>query len=238
MRVFLSFSFRDDDKELVERLQSLLRSHGVGSRTGRVADGEPLTPAVQGMIDECDAVVALMTRRDKLEGQERWRTHPWVRDEINYARNGEKPAIAILEDGVEPEGMYAENERIHLDRADPLDAFLRLSRQLASWKKGFGRTVKARVLPDEIGHEADTCKYRFWTDGHSGDWVDAPLIPAQGGTELLIRGVPDEDALIELQVDRQGNGGWRSRAIGQYVTIELQQAIGRAGGEVPPGGRP
>ena len=228
MDVFLSFSFRPEDKELVEQLQTLLRSHGIRPVTGRVLDGESVTAGVLKRVESSDAVVSLMTRRDPLgaPGQNRWRTHPWVRDEINHARGRNMRTIALVEDGVEPEGAYLDNERIPLSREKPLPAFLALSERLASWKRGFGRKLMARILPPNLGHDVIVdnsyhCRYRFWTEGSPSDWCEGSLIPAQGGTLLYVRGVQDDDALIEVRVERHGEIAWRSVATSQHVTIEL-----------------
>ncbi len=228
MDVFLSFSFRPEDRELVDQLQQLVRAHGIRAVTGRRNDGGDLTEEIKKKIEEADALVALMTRRDPIgdAADMIWRTHPWVRDELNHAREKESLAIALLEEGVENVGMYAERERVPLDIADPLPAFLALAEHLANWKNRLGRDLRVRVLPGEIGHEVETCRYRFWTDGQHGDWFDATLIPAQGGTELYVRGVPDERALIQLEVARNGTDAWRSVATSQHVTVELNEAGG------------
>ena len=172
-----------------------------------------------------------MTRRDRLGGEERWSTHQWVRDEINYGRTVDKRAIAIVEGGVDNTGMYEDNERIDFDAADPLPAFVRLSRQLASWKQQHGRTVRAFVLPDDVRRRADSCRYRLWTDDARGEWTEAALIPAVGGTQVLIRGVPDDDALIELEVDGGGEVSWRSRATPQSLMIEVLPPDGLNGAQ-------
>ncbi len=231
MDVFLSFSFRPEDKELVEQLQTLLRSHGIRPITGRVLDGEGVTPAVLERVESSDAVVSLMTRRDPIgdPADNRWRTHPWVRDEINHARGRGMRTIALVEEGVEPEGAYADNERIHFSRDKPLPAFLALSERLANWKRALGRKLMARILPPNLGHDVVVdnsyqCRYRFWTDGAPGDWQSGQMIPAQGGTLLYIRGVQDDDALIEVRVERHGEIAWRSMATSQHVTIELSGA--------------
>jgi hypothetical protein len=77
--------------------------------------GEALTPAVMQRIEECDALVTLLTRRDqKTTGK--WTTHDWVRDELNHARSKSMRAVAFVENEVEAGGAYAEHERIPLDR--------------------------------------------------------------------------------------------------------------------------
>ena len=139
MDVFLSFSFGSEDKELVDQLQALLRSHGVRPVTGRVLNGEPVTPAVLQRVASCHGLVALMTRRDRLGGGTKTGgAHPWVRDD-QFVRGQGLPSISIVEDGVEIEGAYPENERLPLVREQPLSVFLQLSERLANWKQDFGR---------------------------------------------------------------------------------------------------
>ncbi len=232
MDVFLSFSFRPEDRELVGQLESLLRSHGIRPVTGRSLDGEAVTPAVFRKVEASDAVVSLMSRRDQIPGgdsQPRWRTHPWVRDEINHARGRGMRTIALLEDGVEPEGAYLDHERIPLSREHPLPAFLKLSETLAGWKRSFGRRLMASILPPSLGHDVVLdpsfhCQYRFWSEGRAGDWRDGNLVPAEGGTLLYIGGVHDDNALIEVRVNRHGQTAWRSVATSQRVTINLKGA--------------
>ena len=230
MKVFMSFSFREEDRDLVDDLESLLRSHDMLPVTGRELDGEPVTPAVLRKIEECDALVALMTRHDPIGGgaQQLWRTHDWVRDELNHARSLGHRAIAIVEHGVDLGGAHAENERIDLDRGTPLRAFMALSQRLANWKRALGRTAIAAIVPPELGHNisddpAWSCRYRFWSNGSPGTWVDGTFVPAHGGTQLMLRGMQDDNALIEVQVQRNGALAWRSLATSPYVTIELSQ---------------
>jgi hypothetical protein len=230
MKVFMSFSFREEDRDLVDDLESLLRSHDVLPVTGRELDGEPITQAVTTKIDECDALVALMTRRDPIGNgtQQLWRTHDWVRDELNHARSRDKRAIALVELGVDLGGAYTENERIELDRDAPLRAFMALSQRLANWKRDMGRTAIAAIVPPELGHNmsddpAWSCRYRFWSNGNPGNWVDGTFVPARGGTQLMLRGMQDDNALIEVQVRRDGTLAWKSLATSPYVTIELSE---------------
>ena len=80
-KVFLSFSFRDEDRPLVSAVEQLLSSHELMSVTGKKLGGGPLTPTVMHRIEECDALIALLTRRDE-KAIGGWTTHDWVRDEL------------------------------------------------------------------------------------------------------------------------------------------------------------
>jgi hypothetical protein len=227
MNIFLSFSFRDEDKELVELLQTLLRSHSVRPVTGRVLNGEPVTPAVLKKVEACDGIIALMTRRDRVDGRgDEWHTHPWVRDEITHGRAHGIRSIALVEDGVRVEGAYAENERIPLSRGAPLDAFLRLTERLSNWKRECGRTLQAKILPPTLAHgirndPAWKCWYRFWAHGQAGDWIEGNLVPVEGGTQLFIHGVQDDSNLVEVEIRKNNVTVWRSPATSQYITISL-----------------
>jgi hypothetical protein len=195
-----------------------------------VLDGGALTPSVMERLERSDALVALMTRRDPLPDGT-WRTHPWVRDEINHIRGRGQPAVALVEDGVAVEGAYAEHERLSFRRESPLDAFLGLSHRLANWKRELGRTLCAKVLPSEIGHDIAgdaswKCVYRFWTNGRPDDWIEGMLVPAEGGTEIYIQRVRDDSALVEVQVLRNGQATWRSPATPQRLLIQLKSGAG------------
>lgn len=212
-------------------MQGLIRSHGLQAVTGRELDGESVTPAVLERVESSDALVALMTRRDEIteEGEIFWRTHPWVRDEINHARGQKMPSIALVEDGVKLEGAYGDNEWIALHRNDPLAAFMGLSQRIANWRRLIGQSVVARLEPGELGHEISdeentVCEYRLWSDdGEPGDWTPGFVIPAEGGTQLFIKGVPGDRALIEVRVRTFDTVTWQSKATSQHMRIELAQ---------------
>jgi hypothetical protein len=230
-KVFLSFAFRDEDRALVAAAEQLLASHDVVAVTGKKLGGEELTPAVMERIEECDALVALLTRRDQ-KPTGKWTTHDWVRDELNHARTRAMRAVALVENDVEVGGAYAEHERIPLDRAVPLDAFLALSETVGLWKRQEGRRLKIRLMPDELAAMAGyagsdpKCRYRFVVNGARTEWRDATQIPEPGGTFLWVGGV-QEDFLIQIELEEEGKH-WISPAYPQYVSIELK-SIGGAG---------
>src|SRR6185295_14081986 len=117
MKIFLGFAFREVDQDLARWCDQLFASQFAHTVTGERLGGEALTPAVQARIDQCDVLVGLLTQRD-LKADGKYTTHDWVRDEINYARNKGKPAIAVVEKNVDVGGMYQANEIIPLDRAN------------------------------------------------------------------------------------------------------------------------
>lgn len=101
-KVFVSFHFSDDfdslDRQLANRVEGLLRSHGLDLASGAVLGRGPLTDGVRELIEKSDALIALMTRRDQLANGE-WTTHLWVQDEYGHARGKNMRAIALIEQG-------------------------------------------------------------------------------------------------------------------------------------------
>jgi hypothetical protein len=231
MKIFLAFAFLDSDKALVSYVDQLVTSHLLKTTTGEGLGGEALTPAVQKRIDDCDAIVGLLTRRDaKQDGK--YTTHQWVLDELSYARNNHKRAIAIVESGVDLGGMYQPNEYIPLDRNDPLPALLALSQTLGVWRAETGRPVKVQILPAALARKVGSdengirCSHRLWSRGKNGSWVQVKPIPEGGGTFIWIEGVQDED-LIQIKVEGDGRKVWQSVATSQWIQIPLSAGGGK-----------
>lgn len=224
MKVFLAFSFRPEDKPLVRYVEQLLSSHFVQVVTGERLGGEQLTPAVKDRIEQSDALVALLTRRDPLAGGG-WTTHQWVKDEIGYARARDRKAIAMVEDGVDVGGMYEPHECIHFSRNDLVETLLILSETVGLWKLEKGRTVKVQILPPDLaqrlgaGGTGTTCRHRFWLNGKYSEWREATPVPEVGGTFVYLEGVQD-DQLVQLRIEEPGKV-WVSAATAQWLQVQL-----------------
>jgi hypothetical protein len=230
VKIFLSYSFRDEDRDLVAQIDSLLSAHDVSILRGSRLGGGPLTPEVMRRIESADALIGLMTRREELggSGSGRWITHPWVRDELNHARGIQKHTIAVIEREVELDGAYVENERIALDRNSPLDALLALSETIAIWKGEIGFSRRIQIRPDEIGQILRTtpgliCRYRFVSpEGDRTDWKVAEPVPQPSGAILYVSGVRGDDYFIEVEVARGDSMEWWSPATAQLISVELK----------------
>lgn len=225
MKIFLAFSFRDEDKALVAMVADLLASHNILTITGEDLGGEQLTPAVQKRIDDCDGLIGLLTQRDQLAGGG-WTTHPWVLDEIGYARTKQKKAIAVVENGINVGGMYQPQEWIPLDPDTPLTTLMKLSKTIGQWKREAGRTVKVQILPSSLAKKLGgganiQCRHRLWMQGKYTEWQDVTPVPEAGGTFIYIEGVGDEH-LVQLRVEDQ-NVIWQSAASSQWMQIKLDR---------------
>lgn len=231
MQIFLGFSFREDDKEIVELVDQLIASHAVRIQTGERLGGEQITPAVQQRIEACDALVGVLTRRD-LRQDGKWTTHQWVLDEISWARGKNKKVIALIEQGVEVAGMFGANEHLPLDKANPLQTLIGLSERIGLWRQELGRTVKVQILPEAIAQKVIDeesgirCRHRLVKGGKYGQWQELTAVPETGGTFVLINGIQDDD-LIQLQV-QHANKMWQSVATSQWIQVTLKSGGGGA----------
>jgi hypothetical protein len=225
--VFVSFHFPDDfnspDRLLVNRVESLLKSHGLIIYNGEVLGGGPLTDKIKDLIEKSDALIALMTRREKkVDGE--WTTHQWVQEEYAHAKSNKIRAIALIEKGVSIGGMYQHTEYISYDPEDTLTAFLKLSAILGLWRGESGRLVKLLVQPDKIALNYGTraeWRYRFNVNGEYSKWQEVSLSPEPGGCFLYLPNVSD-NALIQIQA-RSNDGCAESICSPQWVVINLEE---------------
>lgn len=225
-KIFLGFAFRERDQHLADQVEALLRSHGIVTVTGERLAGDALTPAIQELISDADGLIALLTRRDELlDGG--WTTHEWVKDELQYARDNQKPAVALVEDGVTVAGMFAGHQHIDFDPNDPLPAFLNLSDTIGLWKERAGRTIVAQIQPEEAAQfavRADggvDCRYRFFQKGEYSPWQETEPIPEAAGTVLYLKGARGECA-IQIEM-RDPNTSWDSRVAPEWVQVRMRQ---------------
>ncbi|MCC6390380.1 MAG: toll/interleukin-1 receptor domain-containing protein [Bryobacterales bacterium] len=227
--IFVSYSFRDQDRELVTEVEQLLASHGIRAVTGRRLGGQALPAEIERRIQASDGLIALMTRRDQL-GDGSWITHPWVQDEATMGRTKGRPVIALVEDGVKPPGQNANFEWLPLDRADRVPALLALSETIGLWKRESGRVVKVQILPDELARDLGQsngvlkCRYRLFEQDQASEWVEVTPIPEPGGTFVYVNRVRDDHS-IQLAV-QGGVKQWISPARSQWMEMRLQEAQG------------
>jgi hypothetical protein len=200
-KVFLSHSFGDPDRSLVSLVERLIRAHGLVPTFGRNLGGGALSDEVTRLVDEADAVVALLTRRP---GDAANVTHPWVLQEHGYARMKKKRAIALYEAGVPVQGVDGGFEHIDLDRADAAPALVRLSEVLGDWRARAGRLLKVQVLPEDvarqIGRDVESVRleYRCQVDDEEGRWEAASVRREALGVFAYMR-VPDATTMLQLR---------------------------------------
>lgn len=225
-KIFLSYSFRPENDQVVRQIDRLIRSHGLLPVTGEVLGGEELTPEVQALIAGSDALISLLTRDRKIENKESWVATDWVRDELKSARNRNQSAIAVVESGVETKGMFAENEYIPFDRNAPCETMIKLSQTIGRWKERAGRSLEIRLLPDAAAKMASedniSCQYRLIPQfGKPTEWKEGRAARRPGGVFLIVQGAKLDES-IEVKIVQGQAARWRSDEAPQWVHVELK----------------
>jgi hypothetical protein len=232
-KVFIAFPFNpragSSVHEAVAAIGRLIASHSLVPLTGESLGGDALTPAVQRLIAQSDALIALLTREKKIAGRNKRIPSQWVRDEITAARASGKSAIALVEPGVELAGLFAESERIDFDPSQPLDALLQLSETIRVWKEDAGRYLLIRLLPDQAAAMAQDgnskCKVRLVPpQGPASGWQTGNIRVLPGGVFLGVPGVR-ENVAIDVQIlNANDRAVWKSGEFPQWVHVEMRNA--------------
>ena len=228
MKIFLSFAF-SHGQALTRAAERLLASHDVEIITGRRLGGETVDEAVKAKILEADALVSLLTRRDKIRSGG-WTTSQAVLEELDFAHNlktmgREKRAIALIEDGVKYASM-GNHEYISYLAEKPLEAILALSETVAKWRQEIGQEVKVQIMPANLAEklmadEQVTCSHRLVDRDLFTPWRDIVAIPEEEGTFIYLRGVRAGQK-IQLRVTEKSRT-WLSPAKLPWAMIQLKE---------------
>ena len=233
--VFLSYHFKED-QELVLAIIKCVERQGLEVVTGGRLGGGEIPSVVKDRIRGADSLIALMTRRYKIGGSEIefWDSHPWVRDELTYGYHLDKPAIPIVESGVEVAGAFSNYERITFDRDDWDSAIKALEQTLLLWTGRLGaKPIKVQMQPAErlrnLGlDDRQWCRYRWWLPPNLPEnWVRTDSILREiGSLYFFARRPPDSSAMIEIEVLKDGECQWRSGWKTIEVSVELRRTDG------------
>lgn len=143
-RAFVSCSVRSQDEPVVRWFDNLLRNYDIEPHVvGLQPEIGLLTGQIKDWIRNTDCTVAILTRRDKIEGRDAWKAPDWVRDEAVVAKDQGKPMAIFVEEGVEVGGLLAEDmyvtferERIGWDSIERIHRYMQsLARKLVKAKQ-------------------------------------------------------------------------------------------------------
>lgn len=104
-RCFLSGSFDEADKDFFRWIEKLLRALEFEVVTGEDAEPRPPLETIHARIQSSTTLLGILSKRDRIDGTEKWKPPQWVADEIAMAFALGKPVAVLVEDGVEVEGL-------------------------------------------------------------------------------------------------------------------------------------
>ncbi|MDZ4801869.1 MAG: hypothetical protein SGI92_27245 [Bryobacteraceae bacterium] len=220
-QLFLSYRFRPDDEPWAARFKRLVDSHCLSCVTGEDLGAEPILTEVTRRISQSDALVALFLNPYKSDD-----FHKWIFREYTDALRGGKRVVAVVQDGF-PWVNLEDKEYVKFDPADPVPAFLKLSKIIGDWRHQAGRTVLIRLSPPLAARDAympgATCRYRLRRRFEVvKDWALAKPDRLDGtGVGFAVHGVPD-DVQIEIQVTGGNTGSTYISVVNpELLAVEL-----------------
>lgn len=110
-KAFLSCSFAQEDKEIIEFFQKIIKAFNIEpniydyQEIGRVSD------KIKEHIIKSDCLIAIATRRKKLADSDDWTCPDWIQHELALANAYNKPIAVFVEEGIKIEGLISMEER-------------------------------------------------------------------------------------------------------------------------------
>jgi hypothetical protein len=100
---FVGASADEQDIRVVKWFSEILRKHDVEPIFAtEYPEPRPPSEKIESFIDKSDFFIAILTRRDKIEGKNLWKGPDWVQNEIGYAIAKKKPLYLFVEEGIDP----------------------------------------------------------------------------------------------------------------------------------------
>lgn len=125
-RVFLGVSYFVEDHTVKEWFESTLRVCGFEVVTAETSEHIELGEKIRRKIESCEVSCFVLTRRDKIEGNEEWFPPSWIQGEIGLAFANRQKIAIFVEEKVVVKGMiphvedYTHFSRARLDQDTPV----------------------------------------------------------------------------------------------------------------------
>ncbi len=98
-------SFGEEDRHLKEWFKQMLSALEFDVITADVPQARPPLEKVEEMLANSQAVLAVVTRREKIEGTDAWTVPGWVQNELGMAHVQNKTIAIFREKGVVLDGL-------------------------------------------------------------------------------------------------------------------------------------
>jgi hypothetical protein len=140
MKIFVSYSFREENAWIESYVIPLISCFGHEPKTGRILDAGPIHDEIKRLIRGCRRVICFVTRAAPIygpDGRIAGYTPPdWVRDELIIARGASVDALEFREQGVTYGGAASFSAWHPFNREDIPPLLLRLAEVLKDWPVG------------------------------------------------------------------------------------------------------
>jgi hypothetical protein len=227
-KVFLSFTYNPHPdyakhtKTLELYARRVIEAMGLLPIDGVNLGGGRLDVALKKRIDDCDALVALVTPQARSNGEAGSEPPAFVASEFGYADDKGKQTFQVLLDCEPLRGLVANHEYARCQLPSFEDTILKLMHTLAIWKRSVGRSVRMRCEPRELAKKFNralghSCAYQVLDAKHAkaGEWQQTDIFPEPGAAFIHLPNVKDEDLVrVHVQVAAEH---WKSDFINPFV---------------------
>lgn len=229
MKIFVAYGYNARDQWVRDLVFPLIRAFGDEVTTGEELQGEQITDAVRYQIQQSQALLAFITRREQIGTSDRWTTHRWVTDELSHALSKNLLAAEVREKGVDDQGGIAgDRQRIVYDENERDKCLVEIVKTIGKWHSA--SAVSMQLLPETFVEEIFpflkkpglTCTYQLLLDGEIGEEKTTTIVPIKGGLFVNAKNVPRQ-ALIQVRVEYQGKTWISSFESTDSIGIRLRQ---------------
>jgi hypothetical protein len=210
MKIFVAFGYNDRDKWIPNLIFPIIKAFGDEVVSGEEVQGEQITDAVIREIRQSNALMAFVTRRDKII-ENRWTTHRWVTDELSHAIAFKLLVAEIREIGVDEQGGIAgDRQRITYNEGERDKCLVEIVKTLGNWHSS--DTIELKLLPDEciqavrplLRNPDLRCTYQVLErNGMMGEEIPVQILPITGGLFVRAKNVPPM-SFIRIRVECDG----------------------------------
>jgi hypothetical protein len=228
MKIFVAYGYNERDKWVPSLVFPIIKAFGDEVITGEELQGEQITDSVIKEIKQSDALMAFVTKRQKID-ETQWTTHRWVTDEISQALAYKKLVAEIREIGVEQGGIASDRQRITYNDNERDKCLVDIVRTLGKWHSN--DTVKLQLLPEDcvqairplLRNPGLRCTYKILnSEGDLSEEIPATVLPVTGGLFVHAKNIP-RMSLIQIRVECAGKL-WTSNFENiDFSGIHLQQ---------------
>jgi len=207
MKIFVAYGYNERDKWIPDLVFPIIKAFSDEVITGEELQGEQITDAVIREIKQSDALLAFVTRRQKID-ETHWTTHRWVTDEISHALAYNLLVAEIREAGVDEQGgISGDRQRITYNESERDKCLVEIVKTLGKWHSS--DTVKLKLLPDEsiqlirplLRNPSLRCTYKILdSNGEISTEIPATILPITGGLFIHARNIP-RMSLIQIRVE-------------------------------------
>lgn len=229
MKVFVGFGYNDNDKWISSLVIPFIKELGCEVNTGEDIQGDILSAAVIAKIEESDACIGFLTRREKKDDGT-YTTHKWVIEELAIALGKKIPIFEIREKGVDAQGGIT-GDRQRYEFEDKAALLFEVLKFLNKEKSKFSYKT-FMLVPDNFIKEIrplmksrDTrCMYRFLYKAKFYEPEEAKLEKLGQGLGIIVKKIPSEEAQIEITVEHGQTILWSSGFVSVgLINVELQK---------------